>query len=156
LPDHRDLEGIDVGLTRFRANSPHVHHHIIDDEVVLINLETGFYYSAEQTGADIWELLVAGKRPEEIIAHLQDRHGGDRTQVESLVQAFLSELRKEQLITEIGDDEPAETYTRLTTHRRVERLTAGPVILYKYGEMAELIIHGPDSQFYKTDRYRPQ
>ena len=141
---------------RHVANSPRVFHQIIDDELVLIHLETGFYYSAGQMGADIWELLVADKSPEEIVDYFRDRDGGDRSQIESQVLAFLSELGREQLLTEIGGVEPAGTCMRIRTGRTQAQPSPGPVVLHKYGEMAELIIHGPDGQFYMTDRYRPQ
>ncbi|HDY70854.1 MAG TPA: PqqD family protein, partial [Nitrospirae bacterium] len=42
---------------RFRINKPHVINEIIDGEVVILNLDTGNYYSMDKAGADIWGLI---------------------------------------------------------------------------------------------------
>ena len=41
----------------FRINNPKVIHETIDGETVIVNLDSGNYYSLDATGADIWEYM---------------------------------------------------------------------------------------------------
>jgi hypothetical protein len=57
------IDGPD-GLTnaaRFRVNETHMTTSVIDGETIIINLESGLYYSLDQTGAASWELLSSGR-----------------------------------------------------------------------------------------------
>src|SRR4029077_17954546 len=40
-----------------RLNTPHVIHETIDDEVIVINLASGSYYSLKGAGTDVWDVL---------------------------------------------------------------------------------------------------
>ena len=51
----------------FRINSPTIIHEIIEGEAVIINMEMGHYYSIDQTGAGIWELVDKGASTAEVI-----------------------------------------------------------------------------------------
>ena len=42
---------------RFRVNTPNVTHETIDGEAVIINLDSGNYYSLVEVGSFIWGLL---------------------------------------------------------------------------------------------------
>jgi predicted transcriptional regulator len=45
--------------THFAINRKVVHE-VFDDEIVIINLDNGNYYTLTQTGADIWGLVETG------------------------------------------------------------------------------------------------
>ena len=55
---------------RFRINKPHVINEIIDGEVVILNLDTGNYYSMDKSGADIWELIEDNAGVGEIVEEI--------------------------------------------------------------------------------------
>ena len=44
----------------YRVNSPQVILETFADEVVIVNLESGSYYSIDKVGAEIWALLAEG------------------------------------------------------------------------------------------------
>jgi hypothetical protein len=44
----------------------------MDDLIIVVNLDTGAYYSLNRTASEIWENLASGKTIEEITAHLAD------------------------------------------------------------------------------------
>ena len=44
----------------FRINRPQVICETFDDEVVLVNLDNGHYYSIDKVGADIWAFIESG------------------------------------------------------------------------------------------------
>ena len=57
---------------RFELDRRRVVHETIDGEVILIHMETGFYYSLEGPGSEIWDALVAGCGPDEIARPIAD------------------------------------------------------------------------------------
>ena len=67
----------------------------LDDNVVLIHLDSNRIFTLNATGSRIWELLVAGNSPEEIETVLQGEFDVARKQIRlelsSLVDEFLSE-----------------------------------------------------------------
>lgn len=47
----------------FRVDLPNIMHEMIDNEVVVVNLDNGTYYSFDGVGAQIWRLLGGGAWP---------------------------------------------------------------------------------------------
>jgi Coenzyme PQQ synthesis protein D (PqqD) len=73
-------------------------HETIDGEVILIQLETGFYYSLDGVGAEIWALLSEDTAPTEIANRLSERHGTDPAAATAVVNQLLRELCDESLV----------------------------------------------------------
>src|SRR4051812_17112881 len=73
-------------------------HETIDGEVILIQLETGFYYSLDGVGAEIWALLGEDAAPADIASRLCERHGTNPTATTALVNQLLRELCNESLL----------------------------------------------------------
>src|SRR4030081_2363623 len=76
-------------MQRDRITTPKAISQILMSEVVVVNLETGSYYSVEGAGIDIWRMLEA-RRPAEEIKNAMN--GADK------VSEFLRELTVEALI----------------------------------------------------------
>ena len=56
-----------INLVHFRINSPKVIHETIDGETVIVNLDSGNYYSLDDIGADIWDSIGKGVPVDHII-----------------------------------------------------------------------------------------
>lgn len=82
----------------YRINTPTITHQTIDGEVVLINMETGCYYSLQQSGAEIWQLLEAGANAETVTAQLANRYQAEPGQIASAVEKLLAELQQEAIV----------------------------------------------------------
>src|SRR5262245_20236680 len=93
----------------FRVNSPKVTHETLDGEVVIINLDTGSYYSMNAIGAAIWNLLDAGMPVEQIIATLSQGYPGDPPVVTVGVRALIEKLQEENLV--VVDEETTTAST---------------------------------------------
>jgi hypothetical protein len=104
--------------TRFRINSPKVVHQAFDDEIVMVNLEQGNYYSLSRVGAVVCDVLDRGVTVPEVVEDLCRRYEGDRTEIHAAVEKFVDELRAEGLVVPAapghapakdgsGADEPA-------------------------------------------------
>jgi hypothetical protein len=64
------------------------------DELVLMHLDTGAYYSLNETGIIIWQGIADGRPYEEIIARITEEFEVDR---ETVVRDF------ERLVNELAD-----------------------------------------------------
>jgi hypothetical protein len=82
----------------FRANTPHVVHEIIDGEAILVNMQTGRYYSASEIGAVVWGLIEAGAPVSAIVDRVAARYRGAREEIAAGIERFLAELEREGLI----------------------------------------------------------
>ena len=60
---------------RYRVSNPRIIHEIMEGEVVLINLDTGTYYSLDRAGAHIWRGIESVATVGEIAADLARRTG---------------------------------------------------------------------------------
>jgi len=125
----------------YRPRRPNVISDMIDDEVVIINLASGAYYSLDHCGSLVWQALDAGLTVGQTVERLQHRYAGEPEPMTESVALFVSQLLEEGLIT----DRPAEDLgapgglTALVTDRRP---FAAPTLL-KYDDMQDLIMLDP-------------
>ena len=102
----RELNEVAMGpWSRLRVPSSRVAADIVDREVVVINLDTGSYYSTDGAGCDAWSLLASGRSRAEVVAWLQDRYDADDGVIESYVDAFAAKLLTEGLMAPAAADE---------------------------------------------------
>lgn len=124
-------------------NAPHVVHETIDGETILIHLGTGTYYSLDGTGAEVWELVVAGLSDGELAARLAARYEAEPALVQRSVGAFVDELVTEGLLT------PAESVSAPVVQLgegAPEPPTVGAFVepvLHKYTDMQEFMLVDP-------------
>jgi hypothetical protein len=69
-----------------------------DDGIVVLNLETSRYLSINLTGQVLWDRLLGGTEPEELVAALIDAFEISRDQARTDVDAFLGALRSNGLL----------------------------------------------------------
>lgn len=92
-------------MTAYRPGSDVVSTDIDDEESVLLSLDTQQYYSLNETGSRIWELLSDGHDAEAIASAITEEW--DTTHEEALehVESFLRELSDEGLVEVVNGDE---------------------------------------------------
>ena len=126
----------------FRINSPTIIHEIIEGEAVIINMEMGHYYSIDQTGAGIWELVDKRASTTEIVESITQCYAGNPKTIQSSVLDFVAELQRENLIV------PASKETDdLNFSGNVITPTERPPFiqpeLHKYTDMQDLLLLDP-------------
>jgi hypothetical protein len=77
----------------------HVAWRKVDDEVVILDLETSVYYSLNETASDIWELIGKGLSEDDIAEEIAGRYDQKAASVKKDVTALVKKLKKEKLIT---------------------------------------------------------
>ena len=92
MPDQQSAPYLAIDARR-------VVHETIDGEVIVIQLETGFYYSLDGVGAEVWTRLVQGLAPEVIASEIAAAHG---VSADAAVFGLLHDLHTEQLIVNEG------------------------------------------------------
>ena len=93
----------------FKINTPGVVHEMIDGEVVIVNLDTGRYYSLDNSGAEIWEMLNDSHHFETVYKRIQLFHSDDDGTMRTKIETFLDQLKTEELIVPAADaPSPAE------------------------------------------------
>ncbi len=84
--------------TVFAIRKQGVVHDTIDGETLVIDLETGSYYTLAGAGAVVWRALVAGARYEDLIRAGAEALGIDRDEAAGPVARLIAELVRADLI----------------------------------------------------------
>ena len=83
---------------RIRPHSDVVSTEMENREAVLLHLKTKKYYSLNETGLRIWQMLGKGNTPAQIIEGLQGKFNITLEKATDSVIALLIELMNEQLV----------------------------------------------------------
>jgi hypothetical protein len=81
------------------VDSERVVHETIDDETILIDLDTGIYYSLAGSGAEIWTLLSSGITLADAAEVLRHRYPSDGEIPQHELHRLALELVDEGLLT---------------------------------------------------------
>jgi hypothetical protein len=135
--------------TRYRVNRPSVIDQTIEGEVIMINLETGTYYSLIKSAAEIWSLVESSVSLDAIVNDLAARYEVPSERVQPTVLQFLGELEREKLIVQAnGQIEPnGQIDGRPSRIEGPARSPAAepfePPVLEKFEDMQDLILLDP-------------
>jgi len=114
----------------------------MDGEVILIDLETGDYYSLRGAGADVWAILKQGAAAEAIASEVQARYRDAATPeaIHADVYDVLGKLYEGGLIRSASVDGtgPAARGAKQPTDRPYEAPT-----LERYTDMQEYLLVDP-------------
>jgi hypothetical protein len=122
-----------------------VTHEIIDGEAVIINLDTGNYYSLVETGSLIWSLVDKGASANDVRSLVEQTYHGDAADIDRGVEELLGQLQQENLIVPV-DGAPAVDLTELQQVLPAgghEKPSFNPPLLNKYSDMQELLLLDP-------------
>ncbi len=70
----------------------------VQDDLMMLNLEQGAYYSLDSIGAEIWKLLDHPATVQALVNQLLERYQVSPAQCEADVLAFLEEIQKYGMI----------------------------------------------------------
>ena len=125
---------------RLRRDLPHVMHETIDDEVVIVNLSTGIYYSFDGVGVRLWEWIDGGRSVDDLIRLAHENFTGDEDGIAQSIRSFLARLGEEGLVVAEASAGPSETSDPETPD--VPAAFTEPT-LEKYSDMEALLLADP-------------
>lgn len=131
------------GGTHFHVDDSRIIHETIDGEVIIVNVESGCYYSLSGVGADIWELIAQGSGIDEIAHAISQRYHGDYGTITESVRQFLTALREEGLITAAPGPSSAEGAVSEVPEAADEKQAFSAPVLNRYTDMQELLLLDP-------------
>lgn len=131
-------------LAAFRINTPRVVHQTIDGETIIIDFDSGAYFSADGVGAVIWEQIAQNAAVNDIVQALTQRYAGDGTDIKKGVEQFLIELQHESLIAPL-DHAPSTPCAApaMPDPNLVARPAFQAPSLLKYTDMQDLLLLDP-------------
>src|SRR6188474_2677949 len=83
---------------RYTVDENEIVFEVLDQEVMVVNLDTGYYYALEGAASDIWQAIAAGATASETTGALLARYAASRPEVAEAVAQFLAELLQESLL----------------------------------------------------------
>lgn len=88
-------------MIKYCINQKKVAWRLLDDEVVIVNTDTSFYYTLNGTGTYMWSILDKEKKTlQEIVKKIAAHYGKDENSIAGDVKKILKDLVRENLITE--------------------------------------------------------
>jgi len=123
----------------FRPNGEEVVSKVIDGEAIIINLSNGVYYSMDQVGALIWELLEAGHSLEKIVQAIVVRYDVSSQQAQADMERLVAELCHEKLMVVSNENPVALENLSLAS----EKLPYVPAEMNVYRDMGDLLALDP-------------
>ena len=90
-------------MVNYKVN-PNVVARRVEDEIVLVNLETNRIFALNSTGARLWELLADGLSRPEICAKLTEEYGIAQAEIDVEFERLLGELNGESLVKAVDDE----------------------------------------------------
>lgn len=131
---------------QYRMNEPSVASETIDGEVVIINLETGTYFSLTFVASQIWELLGRGMTAKQIVDQIDSKYNSNGVDLTHTVETFIDSLIEEKLIVEAIDSEQSDPELNpISTdgHASTDKLPFTAPVLSKFTDMQELLFLDP-------------
>ncbi len=125
----------------FRANTPKVVHEVYEDEVIIINLVSGHYYSIDLVGADVWNGIEKGLDLDALVAGIADKYEGDKDQIKDSIIGFIEQLKVEELI--VPADGALSQVTSVGAKSQPSKTSFEAPRLNKYSDMQELLLLDP-------------
>ncbi len=126
---------------QFTVDPRRVVHETIDGETILIDLETGTYFSLRGCGSQVWALLASGWSETDVVAEMQRRYTSAGEAVGAAVAETIVRLADEGLLEDAGTeiDSPAGDI-------ETEAATPGPYVppvLERYTDMQYFLLLDP-------------
>jgi hypothetical protein len=126
---------------KFRINTPRIACEQIEDETIVIDFDSGTYYSAGLIGSEIIRRLAGGSSLEDVLDYCRRRYAGEPGAVERGVREFGDSLLRESILveTDAGGAAPSEP---------LPPPPAGSIafeapVLNKYTDMKDLLLLDP-------------
>ncbi len=126
-----------------KVNEPNVVHETIDGETILLDLNTGNYYSLEGPGAIIWEYIGKTGDRNRLIEIMSAKADGNKAGISESVSAFIDQLVEEKLLVSAsGPISPGDTGA-LEAQLQAAAENFTPPSINKYSDMQDLLLLDP-------------
>jgi hypothetical protein len=123
----------------YAINTQSISFETFEEEVVLINLRKGFYYSFEQVGKTIWALLEQRQSTDSIIQKIHQLYQGDPEEMTEAILSFLHHLEEEEMVVRQAEEGRVVSISEEVVHK--QPFTAP--VLCKHHDLQDLLLLDP-------------
>jgi hypothetical protein len=126
----------------FECNAPDVVFENFGDEAVILNLQSGNYYSLDGVGMLYWHYLVQGVPHRQIAAKIGGGYTGaaDQAAITKDLDEFLAQLQAEGLIRS-SSGSPTSVEVTVATMKPSAEYT--PPVLSRFDDVADMLLLDP-------------
>jgi len=135
-------------LTCFKINAPKVIFENYENEVILIHLDSGIYYSITNTAAEIFSQIEQELPKAWILDEVINKYEGNITSMVSSVKKFIADLLSEGLIIRGKkniDVCPSLDEEKVNISLNSEKLPFESPVLNRYSDTRDLLVAGSSS-----------
>lgn len=125
----------------YRINQPAVITEVIDGEAIVVNLDSGAYYSLRDSACVAWELFAQQMPASVVVAQMVSRYDAAPDVIAPAVETLLAEMLQENLLVATEAAPDVESSLRVTGGD--DRLPFAPPVLEKFTDMADLLLLDP-------------
>lgn len=126
-----------------KVNAPNVVHETIDGETILLDLNTGNYYSLDGPGALIWEYIEKTGNWKKTIEILAAGNAAKKDEIAESVTAFVNELVDEKLLIHGASGNPDGDVSEIETGLKQAAASYAALKVNKYSDMQDLLLLDP-------------
>ena len=129
-----------------RINLQKIVHETIDGETVILNLDTGSYYSLVGTGVCIWSFIEEGITVKDITEKIRCSYECEGLDIEAGVAEFISELLKESITVIDPTDKSGSVQSSFEQEEKDisrKKQNFDAPVLNKYSDMQDLLLLDP-------------
>ena len=130
---------------RYKIDRTRIIFEQFEDETVLVNTETGFYYSLSNSGSEILRLLEkgcdAGDLPQALFGQSQDAH-----QCQNSIESFVAKLVDEEIIVATNAEPGSSCESEQERPLHYDLSDYLPPVLERFDEVRELLLIDPVHQ----------
>ena len=130
----------------FQVNDLNITYEMIDNEVIIVNLKKGHYYSLRGIGAEIWAKIVMGTPENEIASNISKKYKKVGNEIVNSVDNLIFELQEEDIIVPGAGERKEYENVSEKTHQSIaetKRQKFVPPVLEKYTDLEELLLLDP-------------
>ncbi len=123
----------------FQIDRSAVASEIIDGEAIILHHRSGDYFSTDGVGAIVWQWLGEPRSPDQMVRSLKDRFPAAAPEIAAVVDSFVGELLKHELIREVAGGGAAAPDLQSAELDR----DFTPPVLHVYSDMREVLLLDP-------------
>ena len=127
----------------YECNAPGVIFEQFEDETVVINLDSGHYYTLNAAGAAVWTRINESVALDALVAEQQRAYDGPPEAIAHSIREFISLLIGEQLIRPVVSQNNGAGGQAASTPPAGARTSFQAPELTKYNDMAEMLLLDP-------------
>ncbi|KQX19302.1 hypothetical protein ASD39_15410 [Sphingomonas sp. Root50] len=100
----RTIKAVTSPTSPIYRRQPNVLSAVVNDELVMMSVQTGRYFNLNMVGAHIWRLLDSPQSLDAMVAILTETYDAPEAAIRAEVLAFLTRLERQDMVSSIGDD----------------------------------------------------